>query len=159
MSRALAGVIGAAALLVAACGGSPPAAVTSPSPSPSQSASSTPTPSPSAIFALNPVNGATASGKILLTKGQGVFTVELQITGLQGGTSHVSHIHTGSCKVPGPIKFALNQVVADGNGAADARTQVPASFPPASGHWYVVVHQGADMQGSSAAYMLCGNLF
>ena len=164
LSRAPAGALCAAALLlIAACGGAPSAAVESPSPSPSASASPSAspsaTPSPSATFALKPVGGAKASGKILVTKGSGVFTVELQITGLQAGSSHVSHVHVGSCKAPGAIKFALNQVVADGTGAADTRSQVPASFPPASGHWYVVVHQGPDMQGSNAAYMLCGNLF
>jgi hypothetical protein len=53
----------------------------------------------------------------------------------------------------------LNQVIADANGAADTRTQVPAVYPPASGHYYVVVHAGPDMQGSNAQYMLCGNLF
>jgi hypothetical protein len=163
LSRAPARWICAAALLLTACGGAPAAAVQSPSPSsspsPSASASASPTPSPSATFALNPVNSTIkASGKILLTKGDGVFTVELQITGLQAGSSHVSHVHVGSCKAPGAIKFALNQVVADGTGAADTRTQVPASFPPTTGHWYVVVHEGPDMQGSNAAYMLCGNL-
>jgi hypothetical protein len=153
----------AALLLAAACGSSPGAATQSPSPAASASASGSATPSsapsPSATFALNPVNSTIkASGKILLTKGAGVFTVELQITGLQAGSSHVSHVHVGSCKNPGGIKFALNQVVADGTGAADTRTQVPAAFP-ASTHWYVVVHEGPDMQGSNAQYMLCGNLF
>ena len=164
MSRAPAGWLCAVALLLAACGGTSAATVESPSPSASASASpsaaKSPTPSPSATFALNPVNSTIkASGKILLTKGEGFFTVELQISGLQAGSSHVSHVHVGSCKAPGTIKFALNQVVADGTGAADTRSQVPASFPPATGHWYVVVHEGPDMQGSNAAYMLCGNLF
>ena len=152
----------AVVLLIVACGGSPAASVQSPSPSASApaSASASAAPSPSATFALNPVNSTVkASGKILLTKGDGVFTVELQITGLQAGSSHVSHVHVGDCKHQGAIKFALNQVVADGTGAADTRTQVPAAFPPATGHWYVVVHEGPDMQGSNAQYMLCGNLF
>ena len=83
----------------------------------------------------------------------------LLITGLQGGTSHVSHIHIGSCQKPGGIKFALNQVIADSTGVADAKTQVPGTFPPTGSKWYVVVHQGADMQGSNATYLMCGNLF
>jgi len=149
------------ALFAAACGSAPQAATSSPTPSPSASAAATPSssPSPSLTFALNGVNGAKASGKILLFKGSGTFTVELQVTGLQADSSHVSHVHVGSCKAPGTIRFALNQVIADATGAADTRTQVPATYPPASGHYYVVVHAGPDMQGSNAAYMLCGNLF
>ncbi len=34
-----------------------------------------------------------------------------------------------------------------------------ATYPPASGTWYVVVHAGPDMQGTNATYLLCGNLF
>jgi hypothetical protein len=163
VSRALAALAAGAALFAAACGSTSEAANPSPSPSPSVSASAAATPSaspsPSLTFALNGVNGARASGKILLFKGSGMFTVELQVTGLAADSSHVSHIHVGSCKAPGGIKFALNQVIADANGAADTRTQVPAVYPPASGHYYVVVHAGPDMQGSNAQYMLCGNLF
>lgn len=163
MKPGLGAAICAVALLLAvACGAAPAGAVSSPSPSPSPtpSASASASPSPSATFPLNPINSTIkASGKILLTKDNGVFFLELQITGLQAGSSHVSHVHAGSCKAPGAIRFALNQVVADGTGAADTRSEVPASFPPATGHYYVVVHQGPDMQGSNAAYMLCGNLF
>ncbi|HZK72399.1 MAG TPA: hypothetical protein VFD88_00150, partial [Clostridia bacterium] len=72
---------------------------------------------------------------------------------------HVSHIHVGSCSARGAIKYALNQVVADGQGDADIRTTVKASYPPASGTWYVVVHAGPDMQGSNSNYLLCGNIF
>ena len=108
---------------------------------------------------MKDVTGGNATGKILLTKGSGTFTVELQITGLETRSSHVSHVHVGSCQHPGGIRFALNQVIADGTGAADTRTQVPADFPPPTIHWYVVVHAGPDMQGSNAQYLLCGNLF
>jgi len=162
MTRTLAAMLAAAALTAAACGSNSQAATQSPSPSsPSASAAGTPSasPSPSLTFPLNGVNGAKASGKILLFKGSGSFTVELQITGLAADSSHVSHIHVGSCKAPGAIRFALNQVIADGTGAADTRSMVPAVYPPATGHYYVVVHAGPDMQGSNALYMLCGNLF
>ena len=150
-----------AALLFAtlACG-STQAAVSIPSPSPSPAAQSpSPSPSPSGLtFALKGIK-TSAGGTIVLTNGAGTFTVQLHITGLAADSSHVSHIHVGSCEQPGGILFALNQVVADGTGAADTRTEVHATYPPASGHWYVVVHAGTDMQGPNATYLLCGNLF
>ena len=162
MRRALTGLLAAAAILTAACGNTTPAAlITSPSPSASSSAPASPSgpATPAQTFPIKDVAGGQATGKILVTKGSGTFTVELQITGLQGGSSHVSHIHIGSCQKPGTIKFALNQVIADGTGAADTRTQVPGTFPPTGNKWYVVVHVGPDMQGSNASYLLCGNLF
>jgi hypothetical protein len=124
----------------------------SPSPSPS--------PSPSGlVFKLNPEPGATASGTITVVNAQGSTTVELKITGLQGTSSHVSHVHIGSCQQRGGIALSLHQVVADPQGNADVRSTINAPYPPANGTWYVVVHAGPDMQGSNATYLLCGNLF
>jgi hypothetical protein len=85
--------------------------------------------------------------------------LELKITGLQPASSHVSHIHVGSCQQRGSIALALNTVVADQSGNADIQSTVSAPYPPASATWYVVVHAGPDMQGSNANYLLCGNLF
>jgi Cu/Zn superoxide dismutase len=127
-----------------------------PSPSPS-SAGSTPSSAPLA-FKLNGIK-TTAKGTIVVTKGNGTVTVELKIAGLQAASIHVSHIHVGSCQARGTIKFALNTVVADGQGASDTKTTVRAIYPPASGTWYVVVHAGPDMQGSNSSYLLCGNIF
>ena len=117
-----------------------------------------PSPSPALQFPLNPIK-TNASGKILVTANGTTTTIELVISGLNADSSHVSHVHSGSCEQQGQIIFALNQVVADGTGAADTRTSIQAHYPPASGHWYVVVHAGPDMQGSNANYLLCGNLF
>ena len=144
----------------AACGSASEAATPSPSLSPSpvaQSPSQSPSPS-GLIFSMHGIK-TSAAGTIVLTKGEGSMTLELQIKGLAVDSVHVSHVHTGSCEQPGGIIFALNQVVADGTGMADTRTTVHATYPPASGHWYVVIHAGPDMQGTNATYLLCGNLF
>ena len=158
---ALPALVAAAGLAATACGSASQGAAVSPSPSPSVSVSSSPSPSPSPalMFQLHGVDGAKASGTIALTKTADTMTLELQITGLLTDSSHVSHVHSGSCEKQGGIIFFLNQVVADATGAADTRSTVQASYPPASGHWYVVVHAGPDMQGANAKYLLCGNLF
>ena len=140
-----------------ACGQASTAASTSPSPSPA--ASPSPSPSPSGLqFVLNGIH-TSAAGKIFVSAAAASTTIELTITGLASNSTHVSHVHSGSCQQPGPILFALNPVIADGNGAADARSTIPGKYPPASGHWYVVVHAGPDMQGTNATYLMCGNLF
>jgi Cu/Zn superoxide dismutase len=149
-------VLATLVLLVAACGASGTGSSASPSP-----AATTPSPSSSPVgltFKLNGVN-STAKGTITASTQGGSLTVELKITGLAAASIHVSHIHVGSCQARGPIMFALNQVVADGQGDADTRTTLNAKYPPASGHWYVVVHAGPDMQGTNSSYLLCGNLF
>jgi Cu/Zn superoxide dismutase len=149
----------AAVALCAACGGGS-AAAPSPSPSPTVLASPSPSPSPSGLlFKLNPEAGVTATGTITLVATPGTTTIELKITGLQANSSHISHIHLGSCQSRGGIKYALNQVIADGQGMADVRSSLDESYPPSGTTWYVVVHAGPDMQGTNASYLLCGNLF
>jgi Cu/Zn superoxide dismutase len=148
-----------AALLViaSACGSTDTGA----SPSPSSSPVVTPakTPSPALTFKLNGIK-TTANGTITVTAQPAMFTVEVKITGLQPTSRHVSHIHVGSCAARGNIKYALNFVVADGQGDADARTTLRAQYPPTSGRLYVVVHVGPDMTTSAnSTYLLCGNLF
>jgi len=144
------------AAIGSACGSSPATSTASPSPS---AAVPSPSPPPSPLsFKLNGIK-TTASGTITLIAEPHSVSIELKITGLQPNSSHVSHIHIGSCQQVGNISLALNQVVADGNGDADTKSTLTASYPPASGTWYVVVHAGPDMQGTNASYLLCGNLF
>jgi hypothetical protein len=153
--------------LVVVCGtacGADQVATASTSPSPSGQASPSQSASPGAKifnFKLNPAgSGITAKGTILLTAGQKTTTIELKIAGLQASSSHVSHIHLGSCTGRGGIAFALNQVIADGQGNADTKTTLNVRYPPpSSGKWYAVVHAGPDMQGTNSTYLVCGNLF
>lgn len=158
MRPILAVALAALVVTAAACGATGTGTGSPPSPS---TGVTTPvsTPSPVALsFKLNGVK-STATGTISVTIETASLTIELKITGLQPDSLHVSHIHVGSCSARGAIKYALNQVVADGQGDADIRTTVKASYPPASGTWYVVVHAGPDMQGSNSNYLLCGNIF
>jgi hypothetical protein len=148
-------------LLGAACGDAGGSAQTSPSPSAKATASPKPQGTPK-VFTIGPAAGVQtpAKGTVTVTSlGTGSVAVQLNLTNLPANSSHISHIHLGSCTQKGGIAFALNQVVADGTGAAATRTTFKATYPPATGHWYVVVHAGPDMQGSNSSYLLCGNLF
>jgi len=146
-------------VLSAACG--PFGAGSSASPASSPLATTSKTPSPAGIaFKLNGVGTTTAKGSITVSAQSGSMTVELKITGLQPTSRHVSHVHIGSCAARGKILYALNPVIADGQGDADAKTTLRATYPPTSGHWYVVVHVGPDMTTSAnSTYLLCGNIF
>jgi hypothetical protein len=142
-------------LMAAACGSAGTGSTPSPSPSAATPSASS---APALKFKLSGI-GTKAAGTISVTTQSGSMTIELKITGLQANSSHVSHIHVGKCSARGAIKFALNQVVADGQGDADIKTTLKAAYPPASGTWYVVVHAGPDMQGTNSQYLLCGNIF
>jgi hypothetical protein len=151
--------LGAILMTAAACGSpdtgtvpsaSPSAVVTTPASSPSPAA---------LVFQLDGVGTTTAKGTMTVTTTPTSLNIELKITGLQGASIHISHIHTGSCAARGGIKFALKPVIADDLGTADTKSTVTAGFPPKSGTWYVVVHVGPDMSGTNSRYLLCGNLF
>jgi len=152
----------ALALFATACGATDGTAQGSPSPSQSTpTASAKPQGTPK-VFRIGQATGVNtpANGTMTVTStGTGSVTIQLHVKSLPPNSSHVSHIHLGSCTQKGGIAFALNQVVADGTGEATTRTTLKATYPPATGHWYVVVHAGPDMQGSNASYLLCGNLF
>ena len=141
-----------------ACGEAAGTASPSPSPSPAiKTPIASPSPSsPAFEFKLNGIK-TPASGTITVTSAPPKVSIQLVITGLQPNSSHISHIHLGTCTQNGGIAFALNQVIADGQGDANAKTTLTANYPPKTGHWYVVVHAGPDMNGSNATYLLCGN--
>ena len=100
-------------LLVAACGGG---------------GASNPTPSAQAIpFTLNAVNNNGVSGDGTITKMSGKFTVTLRLKGLVANSSHMAHIHKGSCAPAsqGDIVTVLENVKADGAGSGTATTSIP----------------------------------
>jgi hypothetical protein len=130
-------------LVAAACGG--------------QAATATPT--PGASFVMSAQNGSAVAGTGRVVEGSGLFTLTLKLTGLVPGSSHVSHIHAGSCSAQGGIAYALQAVIADSAGTATTSSTIPASYAiPASG-WYVNVHHGPDFtQPGYAPSDSCGDM-
>jgi hypothetical protein len=132
-------------LAAMACGGSGGTAATSPT--------------PTVIFTMAAMNGSGVTGTGQVYKGAGSFTVSIQVHGLVPNSSHISHVHIGSCAKQGNVAYALLQVVGDSAGDATATSTVAEyySLPPTG--WYVNVHEGPDF--SEAAYapsISCGDL-
>jgi hypothetical protein len=102
-------------------------------------------------------SGVTGTGEVI--KAPGSFTVSIVIHGLKANSSHVSHVHVGSCAKPGGVAYALLQVIADASGTASATTKVPEYYSmPATG-WYVNVHAGPDLtEAEYAPSVSCGDL-
>jgi hypothetical protein len=108
---------------------------------------------------MGPMNGSGVTGTGQVYKGSGSFTVSIQIHGLVANSSHVSHVHVGSCTKPGSVAYALLQVVADGAGNATAASTVAEYYSMPSKGWYVNVHSGPDLSEKAyAASVSCGDL-
>src|ERR1700719_84432 len=79
-------------------------------------AATTATASPSPIlgsaFAMGSMNASGVTGNGEVFKGAGNFTVSIQIHGLKPSSSHISHVHIGTCAKQGNVAYALIQVVA-----------------------------------------------
>jgi hypothetical protein len=108
---------------------------------------------------MGAMNGSGVTGTGEVTKGAGSFVVSIQIHGMKPSSSHVSHVHVGTCAKPGGVAYALLQVVADAAGNATATTTVSEYYSmPATG-WYVNVHQGPDLtEAEYAPSVSCGDL-
>ena len=118
-----------------------------------------PSPTPGATFTMISMGGSGVTGTGQVYKGTGSFTVSIQIHGLVPNSSHVSHVHVGSCAKPGNVAYALLEVVADTAGNATATSTVTEYYSMPETGWYVNVHKGEDL--SEAGYVpsiSCGDL-
>ena len=141
MVKALVGVF-----ILAACGGG-------------NTASNAPSPTPAIKFAMTAQNASGVAGTGQVVKGSGSFTVTIKLTGMPASSSHISHIHKGSCSKPGGVAYALTQVIADSSGAATVTSTVPADYSIPAGGWYVNVHHGPDFSApANGPSISCGDL-
>jgi hypothetical protein len=116
-------------------------------------------PTPSATFTMGAMNASGVTGVGQIYKGAGSFTVSIQLKGMVPSSSHVSHVHIGTCAKPGGVAYALLQVVADSAGNATASTTVGEYFSMPANGWYVNVHKGADLsEPEYAPSISCGDL-
>jgi len=136
-------------LAIVACGGGPASSTTSPA--------APPTPTIKFTMAAQNASGVSGTGEVV--KGSGSFTVTIKLTGMPANSSHISHVHTGSCAKNGGVAYALSQVIADASGAATATSTVPADYSIPAGGWYVNVHHGPDFSApANGPSISCGDL-
>jgi hypothetical protein len=119
----------------------------------------TASPTPSISFTMGIQNASGVAGTGAVVKGTGSFIVTIKLTGMAPSSSHISHIHTGSCAKSGGIAYALTQVVADASGAATVTSTLPVDYSVPADGWYVNVHHGPDFSApANGPSITCGDL-
>jgi hypothetical protein len=114
------------------------------------------------------VNSGTPAGRASFTYNASAQTLTITVTasGLNPGP-HAAHVHLGSCRSQGPVKYMLADFVADASGDIVSQTRVVTGVAsvPGAGAWYLNLHQGGMSQilagGAPTLYfrpMLCTDL-
>jgi hypothetical protein len=103
-----------------------------------------------------------ASGNTQLSLANSKLTVKITMSGLAPNSTHMAHIHSGSCTAQGGVLYPLNPVVADakGNGTSTTTLNKITTIPQTG--WYVNVHDGASTSDLSTQTgfdpIACGNI-
>jgi len=104
--------------------------------------------------------GASGSAQLAVVNNQ--LTVKVTLSGLVPNSTHIAHIHSGSCEAQGAVKYPLNPIVADGQGNGTSITTVDQVTTIPSSGWYVNVHLGGTKDELSTQTgddpIACGNV-
>jgi|ECHnycMinimDraft_1075156.scaffolds.fasta_scaffold00215_3 plastocyanin len=108
---------------------------------------------------INPVNNSGVKGQATISFiSPFTMMVQVNVSGLAPNSTHQMHIHLGTCQYNGPIQYYLNSLVANSKGYASSTTVIHnVMFLPNVG-WYINIHQGANLTGSGANPIACGNV-
>jgi CHRD domain len=89
------------------------------------------------------------------------LTVTIKLVGLTQNSTHPAHIHLGDCKAMGPVKYMLNNVVADAAGVGTSSTVIKdVDGGIAASGWSINVHNGPGLTPADQFIPIaCGNVF
>ena len=98
-------------------------------------------------FAMNAVNGNGVTGTATIEDDAGATsTVTVTLEGLEAGSQHAGHVHTGSCANQGAIVAGLDPITADGEGNGSAETaEVPDDLLGSA--YYIQYHVALNPPG------------
>jgi hypothetical protein len=83
-----------------------------------------------------------ARGQAILSSVNGKLTLKIVLRGLEPNSTHVAHVHDGTCAAQGPVLAMLKPVVADSRGNGSSVTTFDQLPTPKVG-FYINVHTGA----------------
>lgn len=102
------------------------------------------------------------TGNTQLSLDNNKLIVTITLSGLAPHSTHIAHIHSGSCAAQGAVIYPLRPIVANASGTGTSTTTInKITTIPQSG-WYVNIHQGATMGdlGTQTGFdpIACGNV-
>lgn len=106
-------------------------------------------------YGVNVVRGQAS----LSPAGRGTTQVVVRINGLKPGTTHVGHIHGGTCAqlFPGAILHNLEPITVNSEGRGMSKTEIPATLDNFRDcDWWVAVHEGAANQSPQTPAVAIG---
>ena len=112
--------------------------------------------------AIVPVGTNAASSRVqgrleVATQLDGKTMLTVSILGLEAGSAHAIHLHSGSCAQPGAIRLALTEVVANSGGANNSSSSFDTARIPVNA--YVMIHERAsNASNGPGPGMACANL-
>ena len=90
------------------------------------------------------------------------IVVTLTVYGLAPNTTHMAHIHAGSCENQGAVVYPLQPAVADAHGDSTTTTTINNVKHFSPSRLYINVHEAGTMAGMATQQgfdpMACGNL-
>ncbi|MBA2395136.1 MAG: CHRD domain-containing protein [Ktedonobacteraceae bacterium] len=87
------------------------------------------------------------------------LTVTIKLVGLTQNSTHPAHIHLGDCKAMGPVKYMLNNVVANAAGVGTSSTVIKDVDGGIASGWSVNVHNGPMLAPADQFIPIaCGNI-
>ena len=88
--------------------------------------------------------------------------VSIKVSGLAKNTTHMAHVHAGTCQLQGAVVYPLQPVVADANGDATSTTVINNAQNFTSSQLYINIHEAATMNGLTTQTgfnpIACGNI-
>jgi len=102
---------------------------------------------------ITAVNDSGVSGYAMLIDKNGELTVKLNLSGGGNGVPMPAHIHAGECPGVGPVRHALNSVIAGNSTTILSAVKIEdlkATMPLA-----INIHKSADQ---ISQYVACGSL-
>jgi hypothetical protein len=90
------------------------------------------------------------------------LVVTMNVSGLAPNTTHMAHIHAGTCRAQGAVVYPLQPVVANAQGNATSTTVISNVKNFSGSQMYINIHEAATMNGLTTQTgfnpIACGNI-
>lgn len=109
---------------------------------------------------MNPDESVHGSAQIQIENNKVIVT--MNVSGLAPNTTHMAHIHAGTCQAQGAVVYPLQPVGANAQGNATSTTVINNAQNFSASRLYINIHEAATMNGLTTQTgfnpIACGNI-